>query len=249
MALSGKVALVTGGSRGIGKAIAISLAEQGAFVFATATSDDGAKKIDAMFAELSLQGKGVVLNICDPEKIKAVVDEVKQASENKRIDILVNNAAITRDNLFIRMKDDEWQDVIDTNLNSVFKLTKACIRDMLKARWGRIINISSIVGVTGNAGQPNYAASKAGIIGFTKSVALELASRGITANCVAPGFIDTDMTKALNEKQQTAILANIPAKRMGEPEEIASVVAFLASPSAAYITGQTIHVNGGMLTI
>lgn len=249
MSLSGKVALVTGGSRGIGKAIAISLAEQGAHVFATATSEQGVVKINTMFKELSLQGQGIALNICEDESIMQAVESVKAASEHGRIDILVNNAAITSDNLFLRMKDEEWQKVIDTNLNSVFKLTKACIKEMLKARWGRIINISSIVGVTGNAGQPNYAASKAGIIGFTKSVAQELASRGITANCVAPGFIDTDMTRVLNEKQQQAILASIPAKRMGEPEEIASTVAFLASPSAAYITGQTLHVNGGMLTI
>jgi len=249
MSLSGKVALVTGASRGIGKAIAIALAEHGAKVYGTATSEKGVETFEQAMKKAGFNGVGKILNICDADQIDAVVAEIKSENENNRIDILVNNAAVTADNLFIRMKDDEWHKVIETNLNSVFKLTKACTRDMMKARWGRVINISSIVGVTGNAGQPNYSAAKAGIIGFSKSVAQELASRGVTVNCVAPGFIDTDMTRALNEKQHEAIMRAIPMKRMGEPEEIASAVAFLASQAAAYITGQTLHVNGGMLMI
>jgi len=249
MSLTGKTALVTGASRGIGHAVAVALAEMGATVFGTATSEAGAQTITEKFQSLSLSGEGVVLDICDKEALLQTVETVKAKSSDKRIDILVNNAAITRDNLFLRMKDDEWEAVIDTNLNSTYQLTKACIKEMMKARWGRIINISSIVGVTGNAGQPNYAAAKAGVIGLTKSIAQELASRGITANCVAPGFIDTDMTKALNDKQREAIMQNIPMRRIGEPEEIAGLVAFLASPQASYITGQTIHVNGGMLML
>ena len=248
MPLSGKTAIVTGASRGIGRAIAVALAEQGAQVFGSATSEAGAENFTAHLRELGLNGEGFVLNICDDD-LASPIEAMKAKTADKRIDILVNNAAITRDNLFLRMKEDEWQSVIDTNLNSVFKLTKAVTRDMLKARWGRIINISSIVGVTGNAGQPNYAAAKAGVIGLTKSIAQELASRGITANCVAPGFINTDMTRALTDAQRESILAAIPAKRIGELEEIASLVAYLASPLAAYITGQTIHVNGGMLTV
>lgn len=248
MSLSGKVALVTGASRGIGRAIAIALAEQGAKVFGSSTTQEGSDKISAHFKSLSLHGEGCVLTI-GSDHIGAAIEAIKSRTSEGRIDILVNNAAITRDNLFLRMKDEEWSSVIDVNLNAVYEITKAVVRDMMKARFGRIINISSVVGVTGNAGQPNYAAAKAGVIGLTKSIAQELASRGITANCVAPGFIDTDMTRALTEKQREAILNAIPAKRIGEPEEVAALVAFLASPMAAYITGQTIHVNGGLLTV
>jgi 3-oxoacyl-[acyl-carrier protein] reductase len=245
MSLQGKTALVTGASRGIGKAIAIALAEHGAHVFATATTEKGAQSISAYLKEKSLNGEGLVLNINDKENIDEVIKAIK--SKQGPVDILVNNAAITKDNLFIRMKDDEWNDVIDTNLNSVYYLTKACIRDMMKSRWGRIINISSVVAVSGNMGQPNYVAAKAGVIGLTKCIASEVASRNITVNAVAPGFIDTDMTRALDEKHREAILTAIPSKRVGQPEEVASVVSFLASPAAAYITGQTLHVNGGML--
>jgi len=245
MSLQGKVALVTGASRGIGRAIAIALAEHGAIVYGTATSQQGAEAISQTFSEKNLKGYGKQLNLNEVENFPKVLDKIKQA--HAPVDILINNAAINRDNLLLRMKDNEWEEVINVNLNGVFKLTKLCIRDMVKARWGRVISISSIVGVSGNAGQANYAAAKAGVIGFTKSLAQELASRNITANVIAPGFIDTDMTKALNEKQTEAILKYIPMQRVGEPEEIAAAVAFLASPLAAYITGQTLHINGGML--
>jgi 3-oxoacyl-[acyl-carrier protein] reductase len=249
MSLSGKVALVTGASRGIGRAVALALAAHGATVYGTGTSEQSARSITTYMEDEKLSGFGKVLDICDTDGIQSLVEEIKQETPHQRIDILVNNAAVTRDNLFLRMKQEQWRSVIDTNLNAMFSLSKACIKEMLKARWGRIINITSVVAVAGNAGQANYSAAKAGMIGFSKSVALELASRAITINCVAPGFIDTDMTSALNDKQRETILNAIPAKRIGEPEEVAAVVAFLASPAASYITGQTLHVNGGMLMV
>ena len=242
MSLNGKIALVTGATRGIGKAIAESLARDGAFVFGTATSESGATAISAYLGD---QGQGLVLNVTDAASIESVLETITKAKGAP--EILVNNAGITKDQLLMRMKDDEWNDVILTNLTSVYALSKAVLRPMMKARSGRIINISSVVGITGNAGQTNYAAAKAGVIGFTKSMAKEVGSRGITVNCVAPGFIDTDMTKDLPASVKDALLANIPLGRLGEPSEIAAAVAFLASESAGYITGETINVNGGML--
>lgn len=242
--MSEKIALVTGASRGIGKAIAQSLVAQGAFVIGTATSDNGAASISEYLGE---QGKGVALNVTDTDAMSATIKELEK--EHGSIDILVNNAGITRDNLMMRLKDDDWDAVINTNLSAVFKVCKAVIRGMMKRRDGRIINISSVVGTTGNPGQVNYCAAKAGLVGFSKSLAKEVAARGITVNCVAPGFIDTDMTKALTDEQKQAIFANIPAERLGKPEEVAAAVAFLASPAAAYITGETIHVNGGMAMV
>lgn len=242
MSLDGKIALVTGATRGIGKAIAESLAREGAYVFGTATSEKGAETISAYLGE---SGEGLVLNVTDQESIESVLKAITEKKGSPAI--LVNNAGITRDQLLMRMKDDEWNDVILTNLTSVYALSKALLRPMMKARYGRIINISSVVGITGNAGQTNYAAAKAGVIGFTKSMAKEVGSRGITVNCVAPGFIDTDMTKDLPESVKESLLANIPVGRLGEPEEIAAAVTFLASDLAAYITGETINVNGGML--
>jgi len=242
--LENEVALVTGASRGIGAAIAQALAEQGAVVVGTATTPAGAEAIGRRLADLGARGKGMVLDVADPASVDAVVKGV--TDEFGTVTILVNNAGITRDNLLMRMKDEEWQSILDTNLTSIYRLSKACLRGMTKARKGRIINIASVVGATGNAGQTNYAAAKAGMIGFTKSLAREVGSRGVTVNAVAPGFIDTDMTRALNEEQRGALLASIPLGRLGAPGEIASVVAFLASPAAAYITGETIHVNGGM---
>jgi 3-oxoacyl-[acyl-carrier protein] reductase len=240
--LEGKVALVTGASRGIGKAIATQLASQGATVIGTATSESGAAAITDY---LSAQGgKGLALNVTDKTSVEASLKAI--TSDFGGIDILVNNAGITRDNLLMRMKDDEWQDIIDTNLTAIFTLSKAVLRGMMKKRFGRIVNIGSVVGCAGNAGQANYAAAKAGVIGFSKSMAREVASRGITVNVVAPGFIDTDMTKALSDDQREAIFKDIPANRLGEPDEIAATVAFLVSKGAAYITGETIHVNGGM---
>jgi 3-oxoacyl-[acyl-carrier protein] reductase len=238
--LDGKVVLVTGASRGIGKAIASQLKSLGAAVIGTATSQSGADKISEYLGE----GNGQVLNVTDNESIASLFDTIKE--KYVAIDILVNNAGITQDNLFMRMKDDEWQGVIDTNLSSVYKLSKAAIRPMMKKRNGRIINIGSVVGSMGNAGQVNYATSKAGLLGFTKSLAREVASRGITVNTVAPGFIDTDMTQTLTDEQKEGIFSQVPANRLGKPEEIANAVAFLASDSAAYITGETLHVNGGM---
>ncbi|WP_218309596.1 3-oxoacyl-ACP reductase FabG [Alteromonas antoniana] len=240
--LQGKVALVTGASRGIGKAIATQLASLGATVIGTATSDKGAQAITDYLSEKG--GKGFALNVTDKSSVDGVLKAI--ADEFGSIDILVNNAGITRDNLLMRMKDDEWQDIIDTNLTSIFTLSKAVLRGMMKKRFGRIVNVGSVVGSAGNAGQANYAAAKAGVIGFSKSMAREVASRGITINVVAPGFIDTDMTKALTDDQREAIFKDIPANRLGQPEEIASTVAFLVSDGAAYITGETIHVNGGM---
>jgi len=240
--LDGKIALVTGASRGIGKAIATQLAQQGATVIGTATSENGAQAISDYLSEFG--GKGFALNVTDKESVDTTIKAINEAHGG--IDILVNNAGITRDNLLMRMKDDEWQDIIDTNLTSIFTLSKAVLRGMMKKRFGRIVNIGSVVGSAGNAGQVNYAAAKAGVIGFSKSMAREVASRGITINVVAPGFIDTDMTKALTDDQKEAIFKDIPANRLGEPDEIAATVAFLVSDGAAYITGETIHVNGGM---
>lgn len=240
--LSGKIALVTGASRGIGKAIAEALAAQGATVIGTATSENGAAAISEYLAAKG--GKGLALNVTDKASVEETLKAI--ADEFGGIDILINNAGITRDNLLMRMKEDEWQDIIDTNLSSIFTLSKAVLRGMMKKRYGRIVNVGSVVGSAGNAGQANYAAAKAGVIGFSKSMAREVASRGITINVVAPGFIDTDMTKALTDDQREAIFKDIPANRLGAPEEIASTVAFLVSDGAAYITGETIHVNGGM---
>ena len=238
--LDGKVVLVTGASRGIGKAIASQLKSLGAIVVGTATSQSGADNISEYLGE----GNGLVLNVTDNDSISVLFDTIKEKYES--VDILVNNAGITKDNLFMRMKDDEWQDIIDTNLSSVFKLSKAAIRPMMKKRNGRIINIGSVVGSMGNAGQVNYATAKAGLLGFTKSLAREVASRGITVNTVSPGFIDTDMTKTLTDEQKEGIFSQVPANRLGKPEEIANAVAFLASDESAYITGETLHVNGGM---
>ncbi|MFM2476625.1 3-oxoacyl-ACP reductase FabG [Celerinatantimonas sp. MCCC 1A17872] len=242
MSFTGQIALVTGASRGIGKAIATILADRGATVIGTATSANGAEAISDYLREQG--GCGMVLNVTDSESINELFSHIKQQFGD--IDILVNNAGITRDNLLMRMKDDEWDDIIATNLTSVFKLSKAVLRAMMKKRSGRVINIGSVVGSMGNAGQTNYSAAKAGLLGFTRSMAKEVASRGITVNAVAPGFIETDMTRALDEGQRQAILAEVPMARLGDPEEIAKTVAFLASDDAAYITGETIHVNGGM---
>lgn len=242
--LDNQVALVTGASRGIGKAIALALGKAGAIVIGTATSAGGAEAISGYLAENGINGKGMALNVTDQENIDAVLKQIGE--DFSAPTILINNAGITRDNLLMRMKDDEWNDIISTNLTSVFRMSKACLRPMMKARTGRIITIASVVGETGNAGQANYAAAKAGIFGFTKSMAREVASRGITVNAVAPGFIDTDMTKVLPEEQKAALLQSIPASRLGKPEEIAAAVLFLASEGAAYITGSTLDVNGGM---
>jgi 3-oxoacyl-[acyl-carrier protein] reductase len=244
MNLEGKIALVTGASRGIGRAIAELLVERGATVIGTATSENGAAAISDYLGE---NGKGMALNVTQLESIESVIKSIND--EFGGLDILVNNAGITRDNLLMRMKDDEWTDIIDTNLSSIFRLSKTVLRGMMKKRNGRIINVGSVVGTMGNAGQTNYAAAKAGVIGFTKSMAREVASRGVTVNTVAPGFIETDMTKALNDEQRAATLAQVPAGRLGDPREIASAVAFLASPEAAYITGETLHVNGGMYMV
>lgn len=242
--LNDEVALVTGASRGIGQTIALALGELGATVVGTATSEKGADAISQYLSDNNIQGQGMVLNVTDQSSIDQVISDMGEAFGAPTV--LVNNAGITRDNLLMRMKDEEWNDIIDTNLTSVFRLSRACLRAMSKARKGRIISISSVVGVSGNAGQTNYAAAKAGLIGFTKSLAREAGARGITVNAVAPGFIDTDMTRALSDAQKEALLGNIPLKRLGQPEEIAGAVAFLASPSAAYISGETLHVNGGM---
>ncbi|NQZ88126.1 MAG: 3-oxoacyl-ACP reductase FabG [Colwellia sp.] len=239
----GKVVLVTGASRGIGKAIASQFKALGATVLGTATSEHGAGNI----SEYLGAGNGLVLNVTDNDSIAALFVAIKE--NHGGIDILVNNAGITRDNLFMRMKDEEWQDIIDTNLSSVFKISKAVIRSMMKKRNGRIINIGSVVGSMGNAGQVNYATSKAGLLGFTKSLAREVASRGITVNTVSPGFIDTDMTQTLTDEQKDGIFSQVPANRLGKPEEIANAVVFLASDGAAYITGETLHVNGGMYMV
>lgn len=242
--LNDKVALVTGASRGIGAAIAEQLGAAGATVIGTATSESGAEKISARLKELGVRGAGKVLNVTDAESVAALLKSVQE--EFGVPAILVNNAGITKDNLLMRMSDEEWFDVINTNLSSIYRLSKAVLRGMMKARWGRIINISSVVGSMGNAGQSNYAATKAGVAGFARSLAAEVGSRGITVNTVAPGFIDTDMTKGLPEEQKAGLLSNIPVGRLGKPEEIAAVVVFLASDAAAYVSGETIHVNGGL---
>lgn len=242
--LTGKVALVTGASRGIGAAIADTLGNLGATVIGTATSASGADKISARFTENGITGTGKELDVTNAESVATLIAAIK--TEQAAPSILVNNAGVTQDNLLIRMKEEEWQTVVDTNLTSVFRLSKACLRDMTKARWGRIIHIGSVVGSMGNAGQSNYAATKAGIAGFARALAAEVGSRGITVNTVAPGFIDTDMTKFLPEDQRKALQAKIPLGRLGAPEEVAAVVAFLASDAGSYVTGDTIHVNGGM---
>jgi len=242
MNLQNQVALVTGASRGIGKAIALELARQGAKVVGTATSESGAEAITAYLAEFG--GKGVVLNVTDAERCGAVVDEVQKTFGS--LSILVNNAGITQDNLAMRMKDDEWDSVITTNLTAVGRLSRLVLRGMMKAKAGRIINITSVVGSSGNPGQMNYAAAKAGVAGMTRALAREIGSRNITVNCVAPGFIDTDMTKGLGDSQHEALLTQIPLGRLGQPQDIANAVAFLAGPTAAYVTGTTLHVNGGM---
>lgn len=238
------VALVTGASRGIGKAIAVELGTKGAFVVGTATSDKGAEAITTWMEQENIRGIGMKLDVANQEEVTAIVKSI--SSEHGAITILVNNAGITRDNLLMRMKDDEWDSVINTNMSSIYRMSKAVLRGMSKARRGRIINIASVVGVMGNAGQTNYAAAKAGIIGFAKALAREVASRNVTVNSVAPGFIDTDMTRELPDAQKEALLNQIPAGRLGNADEIAAAVGFLASPAAAYITGETINVNGGM---
>jgi 3-oxoacyl-[acyl-carrier protein] reductase len=242
--LANEVALVTGASRGIGQAIALSLAGAGAKVIGTATSAEGAAKITAALKEKGYAGHGAVLDAGSPASIDALMAGLDQGGESPTI--LINNAAITRDTLLLRMKPEDWDAVIATNLTAVFRLCKASVRRMMKERRGRIVNLTSVVGLTGNAGQVNYAAAKAGLLGFTKSLAKELASRNITVNAVAPGFIDTDMTRALNEGQRTALLSQIPLARLGTPEDVAAAVLFLVSPQSSYITGETLHVNGGM---
>ena len=242
--LENEVALVTGASRGIGHAIALALGKAGARLIGTATSAEGAAKLDASLASHGYNGRGAVLDAGSGESIEALMGELEKAGELPTI--LVNNAAITRDSLLLRMKPEDWDRVIATNLTAVFRLSKACVRRMMKERRGRIVNLTSVVGLTGNPGQANYAAAKAGLLGFTKSLAQELGSRGITVNAVAPGFIDTDMTRALSEEQRAALLTRVPLGRLGTVEDIAAAVLFLVSPQAAYITGETLHVNGGM---
>jgi 3-oxoacyl-[acyl-carrier protein] reductase len=242
--LENQVALITGASRGIGNAIALALGAAGARIIGTATSADGAARLAEALASHGYNGRGAVLDAADPASIDALMAQLDQAGEVPTI--LVNNAAITRDTLLLRMKPEDWDAVIATNLTAVFRLSKACVRHMMKARSGRIVNLTSVVGLTGNPGQANYAAAKAGILGFTKSLARELGSRGITVNAVAPGFIDTDMTRALSEEQRAELLRQIPLGRLGTAAEVAAAVLFLVSPQSAYITGETLHVNGGM---
>jgi 3-oxoacyl-[acyl-carrier protein] reductase len=244
MNLDGKIALVTGASRGIGQAIALELGKCGAVVIGTATSAAGADGIGERLAAAGVKGTGVALNVNDAQQVEAAVQDVQKRFGD--IAILVNNAGITRDNLLVRMKDEEWDEIMATDLKSVYRLSKLVLRSMMKARWGRIINVTSVVGVTGNAGQTNYAAAKAGIIGFSKSLAREVGSRNITVNCIAPGFIDTDMTRALSGQQRGSLIESIPLGRLGRPEDVAAAAAFLASPAADYVTGCTLHVNGGM---
>jgi|TARA_B110000503_G_scaffold32105_2_gene52116 3-oxoacyl-[acyl-carrier protein] reductase len=239
-----KVAVVTGASRGIGKAIAEVLGADGFVVIGTATSSDGADAISAYLAQENYAGQGMVLNVANQDSVAAVMKEITQQYGAPLV--LVNNAGITKDNILMRMKEDEWQDVIDTNLSSLYRVSKACVRGMTKARWGRIINITSVVGSMGNIGQSNYAATKAGAEGFSRALARELGSRSITVNCVAPGFIDTDMTRTLPEEQRDLLMRQIPLGRLGAPTEIAALVSFLCSDIAAYITGETIHINGGL---
>jgi 3-oxoacyl-[acyl-carrier protein] reductase len=247
MILKGQIALVTGASRGIGQAIALELGRQGARVFGSATSTEGAEKISGVLREKGVVGKGVVLDVNSTDSITSALSEIEKSGGAPTI--LVNNAGITRDNLLLRMSEEEWDAILDTNLKSVYRMSKTCLRAMTKARAGRIISISSVVGAIGNAGQVNYAAAKAGLIGFTKALAREIGSRNITVNAVAPGFIDTDMTRALPAAQKEALLKQIPLGRLGLPQEVAAAVAFLASPQAGYITGTTLHVNGGMYMV
>ncbi len=242
--LQGKVALVTGASRGIGRAIALMLAQKGAYVVGTATTEQGAQAITALMQQENVTGEGVVLDVTGKESVDDLLSHL--SSQNKLPAILVNNAGITCDNLLLRMDDEEWYRVIETNLNAVFRLSRACVKPMFRARWGRIISIGSVVGASGNSGQANYTAAKAGVVGFSKSLAQEMGSRGITVNVVAPGFIDTDMTAALPSLVKEEMLKRIPMKRLGKVDDVAAVVAFLASDAANYITGETIHVNGGM---
>lgn len=244
MSFENKIALVTGASRGIGASIADTLGAEGATVIGTATSESGAEKISARFKEKNIAGEGMVLNVTDADSVAQLLKSVQEKFGAPTI--LVNNAGITKDNLLMRMSDEEWFDVINTNLSAIFRLSKGCLRGMMKARWGRIINISSVVGQMGNAGQTNYASTKAGVSGFARSLAKEVGSRNITVNSVAPGFIDTDMTEVLTEDQKNTMLGAIPLGRLGLPEEIAKVVKFLASEDSSYITGETLHVNGGM---
>jgi 3-oxoacyl-[acyl-carrier protein] reductase len=247
MLLNGQIALVTGATRGIGKAIALELGHLGATVIGTATSESGAVEIQKTLDSAAITGWGAVLNVTDAQACEALVDEI--GTKYSAVSILINNAGITRDNLALRMKDDEWDDVMDTNLKAVFRLCRLVMRGMMKARSGRIINITSVVGASGNPGQANYAAAKAGVAGMTRALAQELGSRNITVNCVAPGFIDTDMTRALPEEQKEALLHRIPLNRLGQAEEVAAAVSFLASPKAGYVSGTTLHVNGGMYMI
>ena len=242
--LEGKIALVTGASRGIGRAIALALGHAGATVAGTATSDSGATGISEYLASAGVKGAGFKLDVTDSAQSEAILQKIE--AEHGPVSILVNNAGITRDNLLLRMKDTEWDEIMDTNLKAVFRLSKLVMRPMMKARFGRIINITSVVGSMGNAGQVNYAAAKAGVVGFSKSLAKELGSRNITVNCIAPGFIDTDMTRGLPDEQKNALLAHIPLGRFGQAEEIAAAVVYLSSDGAAYVTGNTLHVNGGM---
>jgi 3-oxoacyl-[acyl-carrier protein] reductase len=242
--LTEEVALVTGASRGIGRAIAEHLARAGAVVIGTATSESGAQSVTHRLAELGARGRGAVLDVGDVARGDALIDEI--GKEYGKLSILANNAGITRDTLAMRMKDEDWAAVIDTNLSAVFRLSRAVLRGMMKAKHGRIINITSVVGSSGNAGQANYAAAKAGVAGMTRAMAREIGSRNITVNCVAPGFIDTDMTRSLNEQQTQALLAQIPLGRLGQADDVAAAVVFLASPAASYISGATLHVNGGM---
>ncbi len=244
MNVGGKVALVTGATRGIGAAIAMELGRQGAHVVGTSTSQAGADAIGQQFTAAGVKGTGIPLNVNDGQQVESAIAAIQKQSGD--IAILVNNAGVTRDNLLVRMKDEEWDEIMTTDLKSVYRLSKLVLRSMMKARYGRIINITSVVGVTGNAGQTNYAAAKAGIIGFSKSLAREVGSRNITVNCIAPGFIDTDMTRALSEQQRQALIGQIPLGRLGRAEDVAAAVAFLASPGADYITGCTLHVNGGL---
>jgi len=240
-----RLTLVTGASRGIGRAIAENLGGSGHIIVGTATSQQGVDKINDYFKALNIEGRGMVVDVSDATSVDTLISNIK-SDYSKTPEILVNNAGITRDNLLMRMKEDEWESIIQTNLTSVFRLSKACLRGMVKAKWGKIISIGSVVGSSGNPGQTNYCAAKAGLIGFSKSLAKEIGARGITVNVVSPGFIDTDMTKALDDTQRTTISSNIPLNRLGKPSEIASAVGFLASSGADYITGETIHVNGGM---
>lgn len=244
MSLENEVAFVSGASRGIGMEIALALGAKGATVIGTATSESGAENISKYLNDNNIKGSGMVMNVTDQDSVDAAIAACTEQFGAPTI--LVNNAGITRDNLLMRMKDDEWNDIINTNLSSVFRLSKTCLKAMMKARKGRIISIASVVGASGNAGQTNYAAAKAGLMGFSKSLAREVGSRGITVNVVAPGFIDTDMTRALPDAQREALLNQIPLNRLGDPKEIANAVAFLASNEASYITGETLHVNGGM---